>query len=98
MDFLTEIIRWRVLQQCRWAIRKSYKEGRLVFDPYGQVVYTDKRTGIKELKSVDDLASFLWMKMSGELTGIARTNLAVFGITSKDIRQIILDVGGRTKI
>ena len=96
MDILTKVARWRLLQQCRWAIRKSYKEGRIFFSIDGQeVAYTDKRTKITKMQSVDDLAVFLWMKMSGELTGVARTNLAVFDITSKDIRQIILDVGAK---
>ena len=94
---MTKIARGRLLAHSRDAVKKAIQAKRLVFQSDGQVEYTEKN-GAKKVYSIDDLASFLWLKMSSELRG---GNLASFDISPDNIGAIIRDLkekqGGQSR-
>ena len=90
----------RLLARIKDALKKSQKEGRLVFGD-DKVGYTDKE-GQERLLTLDELAAFLWDKINVQLggaagkiamvTGSIQPNLAIVGISPDDIKGVLEEI------
>jgi hypothetical protein len=93
LDMMTKMAHSRILKQAENAIRKSYKQGRLVFLGVNTVSYTEKN-GKKRTLTLDACASLFYRKLNDEFSGTmgafgAPAGLATLGIFTQDIREII---------
>ena len=96
LDALTRAAQRKILRKAEEAIGKSHKENRLTFLDE-RVRYTDKSGRVTDY-SVDDLANVFWGKLNDELMsqsmGGQSANMVMLGITTEDIRNIILKYKG----
>lgn len=97
LNFATKLARNKVMNQAISAITATFKQGRLRFIGNDEAEYTDK-SGVTQVYTLNELASFLWGKMGNELGGIwvsgVQANLVMLDISTQDILKIILELKG----
>ena len=94
---ITQFARRKILANAKWSIERACNEGRLQFVD-DSVQYTDKG-GVKRTYTLDELSVVFWEKFDGELAGsIGQASLVMIGISSVDIRDVILGIKDNTGV
>lgn len=92
MDFMTRMVRKKVVEQIRNDLMNTYKENRIQFKDNDSICYKSRKGEITE-DTVVSISTMLWGMFNDKLmslSGIAQANLAVIEITPEDIAKILI--------